>query len=525
MRWGGHFLGKLVRRRSYRATKSLSSALVLEPLEPRTLLSTYHFDFGGAGSPVATGYTGVPLTAYTSSQGYGWATLSNMNWVDRNTGNPLLTDFHYGVDNTFIVDLPNGVYDITPSMGDALYTHQVALSAQGQQLASNITTAPGQYVNPTYRVQISNGQLNFRITTVGGYGSTFVLNGLDINYGYGVFEHMNYQQMVARPGAHLTAPEIAGAEFHLPWAELEPTKGQYRFSKLDSLVALWGGAGKKITFVVKTSPSGTDTDPWSGSPTPAWVFAEGAKSLTVNEQGMMQQVPLLWDPVFLQEYQTFVQQLGARYDGNPGIEFVIVGPGVFGTTRAIYPANALQWKAAGYTDQLWYQTQVTIMGFYQSAFHMTHLCLGMAPFINSRIQNATYSEFTLAQYAAQQGMYVYYHNLYGNSTWNNSQYPQFFASLGSSTKIALGMDNPTSTSETIENTYGDPVNCVENAFGGGSTGLPVIHTYYLVFYLYDIDAAYPGSTFQQEYYDALAVALADMQQTDNGGGGPCPGCV
>jgi hypothetical protein len=476
------------------------------------MLSTFHFDFGGPNSPVATRYTGVPLVTYNASQGYGWSSISGMSWKDENTGNPLLTDFQTGTNNTFLVDLANGYYDIMPTFGDAEASHDVSVYAQGNLLASNLQTAAGQYIHPTYRIQISNGQLALQL--VAGKGSTFAINGLDINYGNGMYEHMDWNQLVAHMGANDQSPYVAGAEIHIPWAYFEPAKGTFVWTLLDNALATWAGVGKKVTLVIKTSPSGEDTDPNGGSPTPQWVFAEGAKSFTVVKDGLTQQIPVLWDPIFLKEYQTFLQQFAARYDGDPGLEYLIVGPGVFGSTRAIYPEDIKAYRAMGYTDQLWYQTNKTIMGYYRADFHMTHLSLGMSPFINDSANGPKYNEWNLAIYAAQQGFYIYYHDLLGTSAWINSRYPAFFASLGTTTKIALGMDNPTSGNETYETLYGDPVTCVQYAFGGVS-GLPIINTYYVVFYLDDVSAGIPGNThYQQEYNDALALALQLLQQQD-----------
>jgi ELWxxDGT repeat protein len=465
---------------------------------------------------VAPGYVGVPVVAYTKSQGYGWANISGMGWKDENTGNPLMTDFHYGTDDTFLVDLPNGYYDVTPTLGDAAAPHTVAVWAEGQQLTASLTTMAQEFLHPTFRVQVTGGQLLFRIAATGG-SSSFAINGLDINVGNGMFEHMTALQVSQRPDAHISDPRIAGAEIHLPWAELEPSKGTFDFSSLDQMLSLWGGAGKKITFDVKTALAGGESGPYQESATPQWVYDEGAAYVVSTSTGVTQKIPVYWDPVFLQEYQKFVNQLAAHCDGNPAIEYLIVGPGVFDTTRVIYPADMNVFQQVGYTAALWYQTNVQIMGMYQHAFRMSHLALGMAPLDSAMNPDAQYNEFNLARLAAREGMYIYYHNLYGNDTWVNSPYPQFFASLGTSTKIDLGMDNPTSGSSSFQQTYGDPVSCVQYAFGGVN-GLPPNNTYYMEWYLDDVDAATPGSTTYQPIYDtALTLAWQDFQTLDTVG--------
>jgi hypothetical protein len=286
---------------------------------------------------------------------------------------------------------------------------------------------------------------------------------------------------------------------------LEPAKGVFNFQFLDDVMAAWGAAGKKITLVIKTSPEGgAEINPWANSPTPQWVYDEGARYVTSPSTG--QQIPVSWDPIFLSEYQQFLQQFAAHYDGNPAIEYIIVGPGVFYSTRVAYPADIGAFQAVGYTDQLWYQTNLQIMAMYENAFQMTHLALGMGPFVSdSTPMNPVYNEFNLGIVAAHLGMYVSYHNLRGTSSWVDSPYPAFFSSLGTLTKVALGLDNPISGGGSDLQTYGDPMTNVQYAFGGVD-GLPPINTYYLEFYADDVTVGTPGSgPFNQDYADAQAL--------------------
>src|SRR5579864_5186061 len=137
--------------------------LGIEPLENRSLMATggsaLLFDFGTATSPVANYAIGEPFSQYTPVQHFGWT--SNIGGaIDRGSTGPLTRDFNYGVDNTFEVDLPNGPYTITPTLGDASGTTQVSIWAQGVPLASNLATKKaGQFLTPNYQVTVTNGQL------------------------------------------------------------------------------------------------------------------------------------------------------------------------------------------------------------------------------------------------------------------------------------------------------------------------------------------------------------------------------
>jgi PKD repeat protein len=158
----------------------------VEALEQRELMASglavpLHFDFGQARSPVASGYTGVSLVAYTQDQGYGWQNLTGLSAIDRQTSNPLTTDFVRGTDATFQVDLASGTYDVTPTLGDASFARDaVALWAQGQQLTSGLATNAGQFLSPTFKVQVTDGQLDLRLVAEPGNAPQFAVDALDI---------------------------------------------------------------------------------------------------------------------------------------------------------------------------------------------------------------------------------------------------------------------------------------------------------------------------------------------------------
>src|SRR5262245_42159559 len=114
-------------------------AVALEQLEQRELLSTTLFTdpltlaFGTARSPVAPGAKGVAPVSYSATRGYGWNNLAGITAVDRGTADPLTRDLHKGKNNTFLVDVPNGSYQVTAILGDpSAAMDQVSIYAEGQ---------------------------------------------------------------------------------------------------------------------------------------------------------------------------------------------------------------------------------------------------------------------------------------------------------------------------------------------------------------------------------------------------------
>jgi len=102
--------------------------------------------------------------------------------MDRGTADPLTRDFNQGTDATFLVDLSNGSYTVTATLGDAhSVRNAVALYAEGQQVATTQKTHAGAFVRPSFNVRVTDGQLNLRFVAQGnGTNAAFALNGLSV---------------------------------------------------------------------------------------------------------------------------------------------------------------------------------------------------------------------------------------------------------------------------------------------------------------------------------------------------------
>ena len=70
--------------------------LVCEEFEPRQLMAALtpplHLDFGTATSPVASGYTRVPVAKYAAATGFGWVTTSGIDSRDRGASDPFTVE-------------------------------------------------------------------------------------------------------------------------------------------------------------------------------------------------------------------------------------------------------------------------------------------------------------------------------------------------------------------------------------------------------------------------------------------------
>src|SRR5262245_20452333 len=198
-----------------RQKRSKRCDLTLEQLEKRELLATsvplpLHLDFGSSTSPVAFGDIGVPVAGYSSTRGYGWLSTTGISAVDRGTSNPLTRDFHQGHDSTFLVDLAPGTYNVTLTLGDAKDDRSnIAVWIEGTQVASGISTLPGQFLQRTFQVQVNDGQLTLRIAGLGSSTNAFALDALDI----AAVTTVPPAALTASAGSYLTTAEGTPVQF------------------------------------------------------------------------------------------------------------------------------------------------------------------------------------------------------------------------------------------------------------------------------------------------------------------------
>jgi hypothetical protein len=124
-----------------------------------------------------------------------------------------------------------------------------------------------------------------------------------------------------------------------------------------------------------------------------------------------------WTQEYLQPYQAFVQALGDRYRNDDRVEFVAIGTGVWGETRATENIEDPASIAAGLSSDLWIDTVNTITDMYVSAFSeegqlRKNLLLQMAPF---QFVPRERKEFSI--YAAQQGVGLSFNGLYPDTNF------------------------------------------------------------------------------------------------------------
>lgn len=182
------------------------AAMAIDPAED----GVYRFDFGTGSSPVADGWNEVgPDTLYDEETGFGITAETGNGLFSRDrTGSnpdPVLGDFLASTAWEFAVDLPDGEYDVTVSIGDALSGTSgtnTTVSLEGGD-GTRFTSPGGGNATETFRGTVTDGQLNIGLT---GSGLGTYINGIEVS------------PVVPATPAEATITRVAWNVVELSWA-------------------------------------------------------------------------------------------------------------------------------------------------------------------------------------------------------------------------------------------------------------------------------------------------------------------
>jgi hypothetical protein len=121
---------------------------------------------------------------------------------------------------------------------------------------------------------------------------------------------------------------VAYIRFH--WADVEPAAGVYDWKIIDDAIAAWKARGATVSMRVMTCSSHSA----GYYSSPKWLFDAGCKGFEYEVGGgdptsggkrIPRIEPDYADPLYLAKHAAFIQALGQRYDGHPGVEFLDIG--------------------------------------------------------------------------------------------------------------------------------------------------------------------------------------------------------
>jgi hypothetical protein len=139
------------------------------------------FDFGIVGFPAA-GYTRARAGRRYFAGSFGWLDTTGNRASNRSGATLPNADLVFNsAPRTWRVDLHNGSYSVTVTIGDRSYPHDlITVSANGTVLASNVSTSAGSYYTNTAIVSVTNGTMSFDFSDNGGSDANWVINAIAI---------------------------------------------------------------------------------------------------------------------------------------------------------------------------------------------------------------------------------------------------------------------------------------------------------------------------------------------------------
>jgi hypothetical protein len=138
---------------------------------------------------------------------------------------------------------------------------------------------------------------------------------------------------------------ISGVALQIRWADIEPTKGTFDWSKTDKLFSAAESSKKWVHLLI-----------FPGFFSPDWAL-DGAQTDQFPIQygpgkGTVKALPMPWDPVYLNRWLDFVSQVGTRYAKSPALRMVAADGPTSVSAEFTLPnsfKDLKQWQSDGYT--------------------------------------------------------------------------------------------------------------------------------------------------------------------------------
>jgi hypothetical protein len=247
-------------------------------------------------------------------------------------------------------------------------------------------------------------------------------------------------------------PHILGPFFQLYWSEIERQPGEFDWSDWDRRLQPWLAAGKKYALRIMWCSSGNWPLPAAKTPTPAWVWAAGAKYVPYEKSPM--EIPLFWDPVYQRYARRFLREVARKFDADARLLFIDITPGAetnpyrFRVINAWSPEFRERYAATpasdgrAYTDALWLETVLASIGASAEVFVRTPrlITLNVGGLNGDRLAE-------IGAHAVRSGCYVGQNGLSPASLPEGSRRRQLFDGWARQTRLFFEMVD--ATGETL----------------------------------------------------------------------------
>ncbi len=105
---------------------------------------------------------------------------------------------------------------------------------------------------------------------------------------------------------------VDGMRLRPYWSDIQPIRGTYDWTAVDVILNLAAQHGKSIGLSVS-----------AGVNCPKWVYDDGAIKYKLKD-GSKLSMSIPWDTGFLESWIPLIQAMGARYDSNPNLRYIVI---------------------------------------------------------------------------------------------------------------------------------------------------------------------------------------------------------
>ncbi len=170
-------------------------------------------------------------------------------------------------------------------------------------------------------------------------------------------------------------PNVAGLTFRTSWADIEPTKDNFVWAKLDTVFDKAEKNSKWVELVLIP-----------GFGTPAWAL-QGVQTATFSViygpgKGENLVLPLPWDQTYLNRWFAFLKAVGVRYQNRPSfLKIAADGPTSVTAEMSLpnAPADLCTWVKVGYTSDRLVGAWNQVFANYAQIFPRQYFSLALYP--------------------------------------------------------------------------------------------------------------------------------------------------
>ena len=154
------------------------------------------FDVTPEFGSIAEGFLGVATQPYLPERQFGWTDSTGLGIFELTRGNALTRDVAVMRSGTFVVDVPNGNYDVTVYFGNVRRRSPVSVTIEGNEEIH--TPLLGANIKKIYQASVDDGQLSLEFSGHASLGRRIRVVGFSIEEAPSKFDYRWVKQKTAQ---------------------------------------------------------------------------------------------------------------------------------------------------------------------------------------------------------------------------------------------------------------------------------------------------------------------------------------